>query len=147
MFKFLFGTTDAWGPLAARLALGGVMLPHGLQKTIGLFGGHGFSGTMEFFQAQLGMPGIVAFLVIMGESVGALSLMFGFMTRFCAFSIGLIMVGAVQMAHWQHGFFMNWFGNQQGEGIEYHVLAIGLALSLMFSGAGKFSLDQKFFKA
>ena len=44
-------------------------------------------------------------------------------------------------AHAANGFFMNWFGNQKGEGFEYHLLAIGLALVVMIQGAGKASLD------
>lgn len=142
LWSNLLQTDSTIAPLIARLTLGLVMLPHGLQKTFGLFGGHGFSGTMGFFTESLGIPAVIAFLVIMGESVGALSLALGFMTRFCAVSIAIIMAGAMHMAHWQHGFFMNWFGNQQGEGFEYHLLTIGLGLSLLASGGGKFSIDR-----
>lgn len=46
------------------------------------------------------------------------------------------------VVHWQNGFFMNWFGQQAGEGFEYHVLALGLALGLLIDGAGKWSLDR-----
>ncbi|MCB0335023.1 MAG: DoxX family protein [Bdellovibrionales bacterium] len=127
----------------ARLTLGLVMLPHGLQKTLGWFGGHGLEGTLGFFTSSLGIPFIVALLVIAAESLGSLAIIFGFLTRFCAASMALVMLGAVSMAHWQNGFFMNWFGQQQGEGYEYHLLVIGLALSLVISGGGKFSVDQK----
>jgi putative oxidoreductase len=65
----------------------------------------------------------------------------GFLTRFTSASLALIMVGAMTMIHWQHGFFMNWFGQQAGEGYEYHLLAIGLCLSLVMTGGGKFSVD------
>jgi putative oxidoreductase len=118
------------------------MLPHGLQKTLGLFGGYGFTGTMGFFTGTLGLPWIVAFLVIMAESVGALCLILGFATRFCAASLIIVMIGAIMMVHLEHGFFMNWFGMQKGEGFEYHLLVIGMALSLVVSGAGILSLDR-----
>jgi putative oxidoreductase len=118
------------------------MLPHGLQKTIGAFGGLGFAGTMELFTTKLGLPWIVAFLVIMAESVGAVALIVGFMTRFCAASLAIVMTGAVFMGHAQHGFFMNWFGQQQGEGFEYHLLVIGVCLSLLVTGGGAFSVDR-----
>ncbi len=131
------------GPVVARLALALVILPHGLQKTLGLFGGYGFGGTMGFFTGSLGVPALLAFLVIMAESLGSVAIALGFFTRFCAFSLALVMLGAVQMVHFKNGFFMNWFGNQAGEGYEYHLLVIGLALSLVFSGAGKFSIDSK----
>lgn len=130
------------GATLARLTVGLVMLPHGLQKTIGAFGGFGFSGTMELFTTKLGLAWIVAFLVIMAESVGALAIILGFMTRFCAASLAIVMVGAVFMAHLQHGFFMNWFGQQQGEGFEYHLLVIGICLSLVVTGGGAFSIDR-----
>ena len=139
----LAATSDCITPFIARIALGGVMLPHGLQKAFGLFGGYGFSGTMGFFTGTLGVPAPVAFLVILGESLGALCLLLGFMTRFCAASIIAIMAGAITMAHLAHGFFMNWGGNQAGEGYEYHLLAIGLALTLVVSGGGRWSIDKK----
>ena len=135
------------GALIARLALGLVILPHGLQKTVGLFGGYGFQGTMGFFTGQLGLPTVIAALVIAAESLGSISILIGFLTRFCAASIALVMAGAITMAHWQNGFFMNWFGNQAGEGFEYHLLVIGLALSLVVSGGGRWSIDSKIPKA
>jgi putative oxidoreductase len=51
------------------------------------------------------------------------------------------MIGAALMAHASNGFFMNWFGAQAGEGVEYHLLVIGLALSVVISGGGRFSVD------
>ena len=126
----------------ARVTLGLVMLPHGLQKTLGLFGGYGFTGTMGYFTGTLGMSYLVALLVIASESVGAIALIVGFLSRFCAASLVIVMVGAVYMAHWANGFFMNWFGNQPGEGFEYHLLVVGLALTVVVGGAGRWSIDR-----
>ena len=142
LLKKLTCTNDAIAPTVLRVALGLVLLPHGLQKTLGWFGGYGFSGTMQFFTTSAGLPWIVAFLVIMAESLGALSLIIGFLTRFSAASISLVMLGAISMVHWEHGFFMNWFGAQKGEGFEYHLLVIGMAVSLVVSGAGRWSVDR-----
>lgn len=142
LLKLLVSTDSSLAALIVRLTVGGVMLPHGLQKTVGAFGGYGFSGTMGFFTGTLQLPWIVAFLVIIAESLGAVALLAGFLTRFCAFSIILVMVGAITIAHWNHEFFMNWFGAQQGEGFEYHLLVIGAALSLLVSGGGRFSVDR-----
>jgi len=139
----LFKTNGCWGSFFARLALGGVMLPHGLQKTVGAFGGNGFSGTMGFFTGTLGLPSAIAFLVIMAESLGAIAILLGFMTRFSAASLAVVMAGAACMGHLQNGFFMNWFGAQAGEGFEYHLLAIGLCLVLVACGGGALSLDCK----
>jgi putative oxidoreductase len=141
MLDRFFETRDDVGLLVARLALGIVFLPHGLQKTLGLFGGTGFSGTMGFFTQQ-GMPSIIAFLIIIGESFGALGLIIGFLSRLAAFGISLIMLGAIFMVHLPNGFFMNWFGTKQGEGFEFHILAIGLGLVVLIGGAGKWSVDR-----
>lgn len=140
--KSLFYTdSQSYSLLFARLALGIVILPHGLQKLLGMFGGYGFSATVGFFES-MGIPSIAAILVIVAESAGAASLIIGFLSRFCAFAIGMVMLGAAYMVHLQHGFFMNWSGNQQGEGFEYHILAVGLAIVIMIGGGGKFSVDS-----
>ena len=123
-------------------ALGVVMLPHGLQKLFGMFGGNGFEATLNSFHDFFGVPALLTVLVILAESFGAAGLILGFLTRLCAFGILLVMLGAVQMVHWKNGFFMNWYGSASGEGIEYHILAIGMAVALLFTGGGKFSVDR-----
>ncbi|MEM4658297.1 MAG: DoxX family protein [Candidatus Methanosuratincola sp.] len=141
MVRRLLRTESDVAPLIARVALGVVILPHGLQKLLGLYGGAGFSGTMDFF-VQQGMPSAIAFLVIVGESFGAAGLILGFITRLCSLGITLIMLGAVFMVHQQHGFFMNWYGQKGGEGFEYHILAIGLGLISLIKGGGALSVDR-----
>lgn len=123
-----------------RIALGIVMLPHGLQKTIGAFGGHGFTGTMGYFTST-GIPAVLAFLVIAAESAGAIALLTGFTTRIAAFGIFSTMVVAGFM-HKANGFFMNWTGTQKGEGFEFHILAAAVALVLVVGGAGRASVDR-----
>ena len=139
--KALFQTDDAWSSLLLRITLGCVMFPHGAQKLLGWYGGNGFSGTMGFFTEQMGMPAVIAFLIIIGESFGSVGLLVGFLTRFTAASLGIIMVGAIGLVHLPNGFFMNWFGQQAGEGYEYHLLVIGICLALMVTGAGRWSVD------
>ena len=134
LFRYVF-ETSGYAPLIARLALAVVMLPHGYNKIIA------FDQSMAGLTTWAGLPSVVAFLVIIGESVGAVSLMVGFMSRFCAFSIGIIMTGVMVM-HLENGFFMNWRGNQAGEGYEYNILAIGLALAVTVAGGGHFSVDR-----
>ena len=140
MFRKLISTNDDFALTIARLALGVVMLPHGLQKLLGLFGGPGYSATIQGF-ASGGVPYIVALLVILGESFGAAGLIVGFISRFAAFGITLTMIGAV-FAHKSNGLFMNWTGQQAGEGFEFHLLAIGLGLVVLLRGAGKWSVDR-----
>lgn len=143
MMRIFFGTQNDTAGLLMRLTLGLVMLPHGLQKIFGLFGGAGLQATMNAFTTKLGLPGPVAVLIILAESAGALGLIVGFCTRLCALGIAMVMGGAIFFVHGQHGFFMNWFGKQAGEGFEYHLLAIGLALALVIHGGGKWSFDQR----
>ena len=141
MLSSILHTNDDIGLFIARISLGIVILPHGLQKLLGLFGGAGFSGTVDFFVGS-GLPSAVAILIIIAESFGALGLILGFLSRLAAFGITLIMLGAIFMVHIQNGFFMNWFGNQAGEGFEYHLLALGLSLVVLIKGGGKWSVDK-----
>ena len=140
--KKFFHTDNSTTHLILRVILGGVIFFHGGQKLMGWFGGHGFDGTMGFFTTKMGFPAVIAFLVIIGESFGALGLITGFLTRLSAAGVAMIMLGAIAMVHWNNGIFMNWFGKQAGEGFEYHLLALGLAIPLILYGGGKFSVDQ-----
>jgi putative oxidoreductase len=127
--------------LVLRLVLGLVILPHGAQKLLGWFGGYGLRGTMAFFTQTMGIPAALALLAIIAEFFGALALLVGLLTRPAALGIGAVMVVAALTSHLRYGFFMNWFGAQQGEGFEFHLLAAGIALALLITGGGAWSLD------
>ncbi|OJU63290.1 MAG: hypothetical protein BGO01_03880 [Armatimonadetes bacterium 55-13] len=136
--------TDNSGVLTfLRVVLGLVMLPHGLQKVFGLFGGLGFSGQMQAMTQGMHIPALFALLAILTEFLGALGLITGTLTRLSAFGTAMVMIVAIVMVHQSNGFFMNWFGNQKGEGFEYHLLALGLALPLLVKGGGAWSVDGK----
>ncbi|MFZ5493939.1 MAG: DoxX family protein [Verrucomicrobiota bacterium] len=137
----LAATGDTFAATALRWALGLMILPHGLQKTLGWFGGHGFQGTMGYLTGPVGAPWIFALLAILAESVGGLMLLAGLGTRLAALGVGGVMAVAITQ-HWTNGFFMNWFGNQKGEGIEFHLLALGIVGALLILGGGKWSLDS-----
>lgn len=139
--SLLFKTTDSTAPLIARLALGLVIFPHGAQKMLGWFGGYGFSGTMGFFTGAMHIPAVFAFLAILAEFAGSIALIVGGLSRVAAFGIGTVMAVAVLTTHAANGFFMNWAGSQKGEGFEYHLLALGLALIVLVHGAGRASVD------
>jgi len=141
MLKKVMSTSNDVAFTIMRLVLGVVFFAHGAQKMLGWFGGYGFSATIGFF-GHMGMPAPVAFLVICTEFFGGLGLIVGLLTRIAALGIGVEMIGAIFMVHLQNGFFMNWFGNQKGEGFEYHLLTIAMAAALLLRGAGKFSLDR-----
>lgn len=135
-------TDDAIAPLVLRLGLGTVIFAHGAQKALGWFGGHGFAGTMGFLTDGMGLPGIVAALVILIEFAGAAALIAGAGGRLMALGIGAVMLGATLTAHLGNGFFMNWSGAQAGEGFEFHVLAMAMAASLVVTGSGAWSVDR-----
>ena len=147
--KYLFKTNDKFSYWIPRVILGCVMFPHGAQKLFGWFGGFGFTNTMTYFTQTAGLPWIIAFLIIMGESLGSLGLIVGFFTRLSALGLICIMVGAITTVHIPNGFFMNWFGKNAGEGFEYHLLVIGMSIPLLISGGGKYSVDgliNKYFR-
>jgi len=139
--NFLFKTDNDVSTFLLRVLLGVVFFPHGAQKVLGWFGGYGFSGTMGFFTGMLHVPALFAFLAIAAEFAGAIALILGLFTRVAALGIAANMLVAVATAHWQYGLFMNWAGNQKGEGFEFHLLAIGVAVVLIIRGGGKWAAD------
>lgn len=128
--------------LLQRVTLAAVILPHGLQKAFGWFGGWGFEGTLNWFQSALGIPAPITVLVIAAESLGAVALGLGLVSRLTALGMALTMLGAIATVHAPYGFFMNWAGTGAGEGFEFHLLALGLSLPLIVRGGGAFSLDR-----
>jgi len=134
MFRNLMKTTDDFSLTLLRLVLGVVFFAHGAQKAL--------SGTMGFFTQQMHIPAPFAFLAIAAEFLGSIGLLLGLLGRVAAFGIACNMVVAICMIHRHIGFFANWSGQQKGEGYEYHLLAIAIALSIMIKGSGAFSADR-----
>ncbi|HEX3188122.1 MAG TPA: DoxX family protein [Pyrinomonadaceae bacterium] len=121
--------------LIARVIVGIVFMMHGAQKLFGAFGGPGLSAVVQ-------MMGPLGYLVTIGEFFGGLGLIVGFLSRFSAASLIVIMLGAVAMVHGKVGFFMNWTGNQGGEGFEYHLLAIAILLVILIAGPGRLAVAR-----
>jgi putative oxidoreductase len=142
MFRKLLATSNDWTLALLRLVMGVIFFAHGAQKALGWFGGYGFSGTMGFFTQMMHIPAPFAFLAICAEFLGGLGLILGALGRIAAFGITCNMVVAVLMIHHNFGLFMNWSGQQKGEGFEYHLLAIAIAVVLMARGSGAFSVDR-----
>jgi putative oxidoreductase len=122
------------------------MFPHAAQKVLGWFGGYGFAGTYGFFTTKVGLPGVIAAAAIIIEFVSSILLIFGALSRLAAIGIMAIMLGAIVTTHAPHGFFMNWANTKAGEGFEYHLLAIGLALVVLVAGGGAASIDRLFMR-
>jgi len=142
MFRKLLATSNDWTLTVLRLVMGVTFFMHGAQKMLGWFGGYGFSGTMDFFTKVMHIPAPFAALAILAEFLGGIGLIVGALTRIAAFGIATNMVVAVLMVHANVGFFMNWTGQQKGEGFEYHLLALAIAIVLMARGGGAFSVDR-----
>ena len=141
MLRKLMSTTNDPVLTILRLLLGLVFFAHGTQKALGWFGGYGFTGTMGFFTNMMHIPAPFAFLAICAEFLGSIGLILGLLGRIAALGIACNMLVAVGMVHWHFGLFANWSGNQKGEGIEYHLLALAIALAIMIKGSGAFSVD------
>jgi putative oxidoreductase len=141
MIGRLLQTEPSYALLVLRVALAIVIFPQGAQKLLGWFGGAGFDGTMQFF-AALGVPAGIAVLVIVSDFFGSLALAIGLVGRFAAFGTTMVMLGAMVLVHGQHGFFLNWNGNQAGEGIQFHLLVLAVSVVLMAKGSGTWSIDR-----
>lgn len=137
--RWLFSTDPSLIQLVLRWTLAVVIFPHGAQKALGWFGGHGMKGTLAYFNQKFPPP--LGLLVITAEFLGPLGLAVGLLTRVAAFGIACVMAVAALTAHAPHGFFMNWTGKQKGEGYEFHLLALGIAIALILGGGGLWSLD------
>jgi putative oxidoreductase len=140
----LLDTRPELAPAIARLALGAIMLPHGAQHALGMFGGYGFSATRTWMTDTLGFPAPLAALAIVIELIAPILLIVGLGGRVAAAGIIGLMLGAAS-THTQHGFFMNWFGTLApgAEGFEYHLLAIALGAVVLLAGSGRWSMDRQ----
>jgi putative oxidoreductase len=142
MISNLFSTDPDWTLTAIRVTLGVVFFAHGAQKVLGWFGGAGLQGTLRTMHDHLHLPIPVAFLAVMSEFLGGAGLIVGLLGRVAAVGVCATMLSAIVMVHWRNGLFMNWFGDRKGHGIEYHLLAIALAVAIVIRGSGALSLDR-----
>jgi putative oxidoreductase len=139
IWQTIVGTDPGWGMPVLRLGLGTVFFAHGAQKLLGWFGGEGWDASVRFLGSVVAAP--IAPWVIVIEFFGSLLLLLGFLTRIAALAVSAVMLGAIAYVHAPNGFFMNWAGNQAGEGYEFHLLVIAMALALVIRGAGSASVD------
>ncbi|PLR85309.1 DoxX family protein [Bacillus sp. V33-4] len=127
------------GLLIIRVVVGLYYAAHGAQKAFGWFGGGGPEGTGAFFD-QIGIkPGKkMALLAGWGEVIGGILFLLGFLTPLAAILIIIPMIVAIKTVHGKNGLF-----SDKG-GIEYTVVLIAVALGIMLTGPGAFSLDAAF---
>jgi len=146
MLKKLLDTPKSPALTVIRVALGVVMFAHGAQKALGWFGGSGPSGTIGFFDQSLGVPAVLTLLVIAAEFLGGLGLIVGALGRIAAAGVIAVMLGAVGLVHLENGFFMDWTGQQAGQGFEFHLLVIAMAVAVALRGSGALSVDRVLIK-
>ena len=142
MWQKIIQTDDDKVLTLLRIALGIVVFPHGAQKLLGWFGGFGYTGTMGFLTGMMHIPYPLALLVIIAEFFGALGLIVGFLGRIAAFGIAVNFIVVVFLVHLPNGFFMNWTGQQKGEGYEFFILLIAMAIAILIRGSGALSIDR-----
>jgi putative oxidoreductase len=115
--------------LLVRVIVGLIFAAHGAQKMFGAFDGPGLAEIAK-------MMGPIGYLVAIGEFFGGLGLIVGFLSRFSAASLIVIMIGAIATVHGQHGFF------QSDNGFEYNLALIGLCLPILIAGPGRYSIGH-----
>jgi putative oxidoreductase len=119
--------------LIVRVVAGVIFAAHGAQKLFGAFGGPGLAAVVQPPPDGMGPLG---YLVTIGEFFGGLGLIVGFLTRFSAASLIVIMIGAIAMVHGQHGFFLS------ANGFEYNLALIGLLAPTLLAGPGWFAVGR-----
>lgn len=122
--------------LLVRIIVGVIFVAHGSQKLLGAFGGMGWEKTIEMMGG-----GPIPRLVIIGEFFGGLGLIFGFLSRFSAASIIVIMMGAVAMVHGHNGFFLS-YTDPKMNGFEYNLSLVGCLIPILICGPGRFSVAR-----
>jgi putative oxidoreductase len=129
--------------LFLRVIAGGIIFPYGMQKLSGWFdnfgGGVGIKESLAQLHAK-GIPKALGWLIILGQSVGSVALIIGFMGRFAAAVNFIIFTGAM-LVHLPDGWTLNWIGKKKGEGVEYFVLLLSILLVVAIKGSGAFSFD------
>ena len=124
--------------LLVRIIVGVIFAAHGSQLLFGAFGGPGLEKAIP----MLGV-GALGYLVVIGQFFGGLGLIFGFLSRFSAAALIVIMLGAIVRVHLPNGFFLN-FMEPTKNGIEFNLALIGLCLPIFICGPGRFSIAQLF---
>ena len=148
MAKGSFDATELIAPLMIRIPLGLIFMAHGSQKLFGAFGGQGLTGTFKTFEEKLGIPPIFTLLAIIAEFGGGFGVLSGFLTRLSAAGIAAVMLVGIYKIHWIHGFFLTMSGSVgRGQGMEYNIALLGMALYLMIAGGGNWCLDRLVFRS
>ena len=137
LIKKIVSTDAGFLALTLRLPIGIIFIAHGAQKLFGWFGGYGLVGTGQWMSSIGLEPGYYMVLLAgNAEPFGGLALLMGLMVRPAALLLSITMLVAIFSVHFTNGLFM------ADNGYEYTLVLFAASVSLMFSGAGKLSLDK-----
>src|ERR1700737_3550078 len=127
--------------LVVRVIVGIIFAAHGAQKLFGAFGGPGLSAMVQ--PPPNGM-GLLGYPVTIGEFFGGLGLIVGFLCRFSAASLIVIMLGPIGLVHGKNGFFLGHSpeSTMAASGFEYNLALIGLLAPILIAGPGKLSVGR-----
>lgn len=127
-------TSTDTGKLILRLAIGGLLLLHGISKLMG-----GVDWLAQMLEGK-GLPGVLAYGVYIGEIIAPILLIIGFRTRIAALIVAFNMLFAIVTAHAAEIFTM---GKTGGWAIELPALFLLGALAIFFLGAGRYALSHR----
>ena len=125
---------DDTGKLILRIALGVLILLHGIAKITG-----GVAG-IEKMVAGAGLPTFFAYGVFIGEVLAPVLLILGFYSRIAALVIAFNMVVAIALAHAKDLFLI---GPQGGWALELQGMFLFTAIALVLTGPGRFSINRR----
>ena len=125
------------GLLILRITLGSIFFAHGAQKVLGWFGGYGLKGTQGHFKSVLHIPAPLFYVAAFTEFFGGIALVAGILTQLAALGIVVVMTVAILKAHAKNGFFLS---SAKGQGFEFNLALIAMALLLLLTGPGKFAI-------
>ena len=111
-----------------RIHFGVILLAHGWLK-VSVFT---VAGTVNYF-ASIGLPAVIAYLVIFGELFGGLALLLGIQTRLVALFTVPIVLGAAIMNSGN-----GWLHSASGGGWEYAASLTVIAVAITLMGSGNF---------
>jgi putative oxidoreductase len=140
MIETLLHTDADYVCTFVRIIAGIIIFPYGMQKLFGWFGGPGLKASLLQLIARK-IPTPIAWLIVIGQSVGSVALIAGVFGRLAAGGLFIIFTGAL-VVHSPDGWAMNWFRAKNGEGIEYFVMLLALLLIIIVRGSGAMSFDR-----